>query len=205
MAQDSSKPDFWDTRYDAGVMPWDAGKVPADLVAFARELAPGCRVLVPGCGSGHEVVFLADAGFDVLAIDFSPPAIELAHRNAARFTDRIVLADFFEFDAGAGFDVIYERAFLCALPRGLWTRYGERMADIVRPGGCLAGFWFMDDNERGPPFGTNPAQLESLLAPAFALELDVPANDSLPVFAGRERWQTWRRDGRTIPSTPQGR
>jgi hypothetical protein len=63
----------------------------------------------------------------------------------------------------------------------------------------------MDDNERGPPFGTNPAQLESLLAPAFVLERDVPASDSLPVFAGRERWQTWRRNGRTIPSTPQGR
>lgn len=193
MAQDSSAPEFWDTRYDKGVMPWDAGAVPAGLVAFVKALPPGCRVLVPGCGSGHEVGFLADAGFDVLAIDFSPPAIELAHRNASRCADRIRLADFFAFDAGDGFDCVYERAFLCALPRMLWARYAERMTAIVRPGGCLAGYWFMDDNERGPPFGTNPAQLASLLEPAFALEHDEPVTDSLPVFAGRERWQTWRR------------
>lgn len=193
MAQDSSTPDFWDTRYDKGVMPWDAGAVPPGLVAFVKALPPGCRVLVPGCGSGHDVGFLAATGFDVLAIDFSPPAIELARRNASRCADRIRLADFFAFDAGDGFDCVYERAFLCALPRALWARYAERMAAIVRPGGCLAGYWFMDDNDRGPPFGTNPAQLASLFEPAFALEHDEPVADSLPVFAGRERWQTWRR------------
>jgi SAM-dependent methyltransferase len=78
MTQDSSQPAFWDTRYRDHVMPWDAGGVPADLRAFADTLPKKARVLIPGCGSGHEVLYLAEREFDVLAIDFSSAAVELA-------------------------------------------------------------------------------------------------------------------------------
>ena len=74
MAQDSSRPEFWDTRYREHVTPWDAGGVPTDLRAFARTLAAGTRALIPGCGSGHEVIYMVESGLDVLAIDFSPQA-----------------------------------------------------------------------------------------------------------------------------------
>jgi hypothetical protein len=36
-------------------------------------------------------------------------------------------------------------------------------------------------------------ELELLLAPAFDRIEDAAVADSIPVFAGRERWQTWRR------------
>lgn len=195
MAQDSSQPEFWDTRYRDHVTPWDAGGVPPDLRAFARTLAAGTRILIPGCGSGHEVI-LAESGLDVLAIDFSPQAIELAKQRMGSSADRVQLADFFAFDPGpTPFEVIYERAFLCALPRALWPRYGERMADLLRPGKRLAGFFYYGDNPRGPPFGTSPAELHGLLDAAFELIEDRPATGSLPVFQGGERWQVWRRRG----------
>lgn len=193
MAQDSSKPEFWDTRYDTQVTPWEAGHAPSQLVGFARGLPVGCRILVPGCGSGHDARHLAEAGFDVLAIDFSEPALALARRNAGPFADRIQWADFFAFDTEGPFDVVYERAFLCALPRRLWDDYARRVADIVRPGGLLAGFWFIDDNERGPPFGISAARLHELFDAGFVRENDEPVGDSIPVFQGKERWQVWRR------------
>jgi len=134
MAQDSSRPDFWETRYRDHVTPWDAGRVPARLQQYAREMKPGARVLIPGCGSGYEAYFLADAGFDVLAIDFSAAAVEVAKANLGRFADLVRLADFFAFDAGPAYDVMFERAFLCALPRKMWGDYSRRTRNWLRPG-----------------------------------------------------------------------
>ncbi len=193
MAQDAARPEFWETRYRDHVMPWDAGAAPPRFAAWARTLAPGSRVLVPGCGSGYEVYLLAEAGLDVLAIDFSPAAVELAKRNLACFADRVQEADFFAFDAGTGFDAVYERAFLCALPRRIWPDYARRMAQVLRPGGELSGFFFFDDNERGPPFGIAPAAQRELLGQAFERELDEAVTSVIPVFEGKERWQRWRR------------
>lgn len=193
MAQDSSKPDFWETRYRDRIMPWDAGRVPRALVDFVADLKPGVRVLVPGCGSAYEAYLLAEHGMDVLAIDFSPAAVLHAREQLGCFGDRVQEADFFAFDDGGGFDVVYERAFLCALPPKTWDDYARRMAQVVKPGGLLAGFFFFDDTPRGPPFGIAEARLHELLAPAFELTAERPVSDSIAIFQGKERWLEWRR------------
>lgn len=194
MAQDSSRPDFWDTRYQGGVTPWDAAGVPAALVRWLASQPAPLRVLLPGCGTGHEVRLFAGRGDDVLAIDFSAQAVEAARAALGDLARHVSAADFFAFDAAA-FDLVYERAFLCALPRRVWNDWARRVAQLVRPGGQLAGFFFFDDNERGPPFGIAPEGLAALLAPAFECVEDraVPADESLPIFQGKERWQVWRR------------
>jgi thiopurine S-methyltransferase len=64
----------------------------------------------------------------------------------------------------------------------------------VQPGGVLAGYFFFDEGERGPPFPLHSQEeLVALLEPAFERIEDAPVADSIPVFAGRERWQVWRR------------
>ena len=44
-------------------------------------------------------------------------------------------------------------------------------------------------------FGISAARLHQLLDPAFTLDEDeaVPAAESVPVLAGKERWQVWKR------------
>lgn len=194
MAQDSSRADFWDTRYRDHVMPWDAGGVPADLQNFADTLAPAARVIIPGCGSGYEVRFLAERGFDVLAIDFSAAAVDAARTYLGPLGERVMLADFFDCDVGERpIDVIYERAFLCALPRKMWSDYAMRMAALLQPAKLLAGFFYYGDKPKGPPFGTSPTELHALLDGGFELIEDRPTAESLPVFEGGERWQVWKR------------
>jgi len=193
LAQDSSKADFWESRYRDNVIPWDAGKVPASLREYARNLSPGARVLIPGCGSAYEAAYLADKGFDVMAIDFSQAAIEVARRNLDGFADIVRLADFFDFDFGHPFDVIYERAFLCALPRRMWSGYADRCAELLKPNGVIAGFFFFADTPKGPPFGASQAELDGLMQPRFDRVEDRPVADSIEVFADKERWQVWRR------------
>jgi SAM-dependent methyltransferase len=189
---DSAYASFWDARYSSDVTPWDAGRVPAALKAFADDRPPSARVLIPGCGSGHEAAYLHERGWDVLAIDFSPAAI--ARAAAVLGPDSPVLreADFFDL-SGELFDVIYERAFLCALPPRLWPAYGKQMARLARPGGLLAGYFYLAEQRGGPPFGASRQDLEELLGDAFRCVIDEAVSDSLPVFAGRERWQVWTR------------
>ena len=192
MAQDSSKPDFWETRYQDKFIPWDAGKVPESLRRYLPALETGARVLVPGCGSAYEARYLAENGFDVLAIDFSPAAVELAKMNLGEFGNVVQLADFFAFDPGKPFDAIYERAFLCALPRKMWDAYARRCAELLKPGGVIAGFFFFAESPKGPPFGTSQVELDALLGLAFARIEDSPVLDSIDVFSGKERWQVWK-------------
>ena len=193
MAQDSSKKDFWETRYRDHITPWDAGKVPAALRDYVAKFTAGARVLIPGCGFAHEAAFLADKGFDVLAIDFSPAAIATALKSLPESARFVQLADFFEFDVAKRFDIIYERAFLCALPRTLWDRYAKRSAELLKPDGIIAGYFFFAESPKGPPFGTSRAELQALLGQRFALVDDQPVTDSIDVFSGKERWMVWRK------------
>ena len=191
--RDPGDPEFWDLRYEASFVPWDAGKVPAQLRDFSLSLGRG-KILVPGCGSGWDVRFLAESGRNVLGIDFSPEALAAARPVLGTHFDRVRLADFFAPIPEAPFDVVYERAFLCALPRRMWADWGRRVAELVKPGGLLAGFFFFDAGDRGPPFPLHSQEeLAALLAPAFERTEDAPVGDSIAVFEGRERWQVWRR------------
>jgi len=192
--RDPADPDFWDLRYDANFAPWDAGKVPAQLSAWVACASRPRSVLVPGCGSAHEVRFFAERGWDVLGIDFSHEALAAARRSLGPHVNRVRYGDFFAPIAGSPFEVLYERAFLCALPRRLWQDWARRVAELVEPGGQLVGYFFFDAGERGPPFPLHgQAELDALLSPAFERIEDAPVGDSIDVFKGKERWQAWLR------------
>jgi SAM-dependent methyltransferase len=192
--RDPGGPEFWDLRYGAQFAPWDAGRVPAQLRGFSEAHEGPRKILVPGCGSARDVRFLAESGWDVLGIDFSPEALAAARVVLGPHAHRTRLADFFAPMKEAPFAVVYERAFLCALPRRLWGDWGRRLAQLVQPGGVLAGFFYFDEGERGPPFPLHSREeLAALLGPSFERIEDALVTDSIPVFAGRERWQVWRR------------
>ena len=191
-SRDPTSPGFWSERFERDFTPWDRGGVPQQLEQFATQTPPGV-ILIPGCGTGYEVACLADAGWDVTAIDFSPAAVDAARKVLGPLAQRVVEADFFEFAPSRPVDVIYERAFLCALPPRMRADVANRWANLLPAGGLLAGFFFFDDAPKGPPFGITPEELDTLLQPGFERIADEPVPDSLPVFAGKERWQVWRR------------
>jgi thiopurine S-methyltransferase len=192
-AQRPEHPDFWNQRFATGVTPWDAGQVPAAFAAFVAGQTQPIETLIPGCGSAWEAGHLAAAGWPVTALDFAPGAIDQARAVLGAARVELVCADFFTFTPRRPIQLIYERAFLCALPRQLWAAWATRVADLLPAGGRLAGYFFICDQVKGPPFGILADQLDALLTPNFRRVDDRPVDDSLPVFAGRERWQVWQR------------
>ena len=75
---DPGEAGFWDARYRESFMPWDAGRTPSALARFLDGERAPLRVLIPGCGSAYEARDFAARGHDVLAIDFSPRALDRA-------------------------------------------------------------------------------------------------------------------------------
>ncbi len=136
---------------------------------------------------------MANAGWQVTAIDFSAEAVAAAQQQLGGLAQHVHRADFFAFVPSAPLDIIYERAFLCAMPRAQWPAGAARWASLLPPGAGLVGYFYFDDNPKGPPFGIERAQLEALLQDAFELVEDIPARDPIAVFAGKERWMRWRR------------
>lgn len=185
-------PDFWDLRFRNGVTPWDAGTIAAAFRDHFARLAPA-RILVPGCGHAHEARYLDDLGWQVVALDFSAAAIEVARDNLEGWGGVLLHEDLFAHRPPQAYDAVYERAFLCALPRKLWPHYGGRMASLVAPGGVLAGYFFLGSELKGPPFAMPREQLDDLLSPWFDLVAEKDVLDSIPVFQGRERWMVWQR------------
>lgn len=124
------------------------------------------------------------------AIDFSPVAIEHIKKALPAFREQIVLGDFFTHDFGAAaFDVVYERTFLCSLPPRLWNDYVARVAQLLRPRGLLAGFFFYGEEPEPPPYPLTDSKASELFDARFELRKSEPVPDSLSIFAGTEKWQ----------------
>lgn len=192
LSRDPRLPAFWDERFAQGVTPWDANGVPADFIQWLRGTPP-CTLLIPGCGSAYEAKLAAESGWPVQAIDFAPLAVERARALLGAHAGVVREADFFALTAPV--QAIYERAFLCALPRERRAAWATQMAALLPPGAWLVGYFYFDDALRGPPFGIAPAELDSLLGARFNCVESRAPQDSIAVFQGKERWMRWQRRG----------
>jgi hypothetical protein len=194
---DSSQPDYWTQRYASGKTPWTLRGIPENLEAFLRRTRSSSKVLIPGAGADFEVIrAFHKAGHEVTAIDFSPIAVDQAKNALGTLEDRIVLGDFFAYDFGSiPFDLVYERTFLCSLPPSVWEDYIRRVAQLLSVGGRLVGFFFYGSEPEPPPYPLSDKRAAELFDKQFQLVRNEAVSDSVPMFAGAERWQEWSRRG----------
>lgn len=98
-------------------------------------------VLDAGCGPGFLSILLAEAGFAVTAIDYTPAMLEQARVNAGALADRILFlqmnAEGLDF-ADDAFDVVVSRNLTWDLPHPSLA-YAE-WCRVLRHGGLLMNF-----------------------------------------------------------------
>ncbi len=145
--RNAADPAFWDERFEQGFTPWDQGGVPDEF----RQSLKAARMpdLVPGCGNGWEAAWLFERGWPVTAIDFSPQAVASARRTLGPAGAVVQQGDFFAFTPQPACELIYERAFLCALPPAMRADYAARVAQLLPPGGLLAGYFYLGETAAG--------------------------------------------------------
>jgi SAM-dependent methyltransferase len=192
----------YDLMYRVGA-PWEG----ADRVELRALVADGrcapetlrrpgrasARAIDLGCGAGSVSIELAEAGFEVTGVDFSPVALAKARAAAmarglgadrVRFAQGDLTAESID-DVHGPFDLLVDYGTLDDLPaagRAAMARYVTRLA---RPGSRFFLFAFCGRLEDLPRFsfdgpsrafpGLAPGEVESLFEPAFRVEpLEAP-------------------------------
>ena len=152
----SGKSALWRTRRHGIAAPRVRSSRSGSLLARSPPAASSCPV-----AGGYEVVALAQAGFDVTALDYAPAAIALTRERLAQANTRatLVQADALEWQAAAPFDAIYEQTCLCALHPDHWRAYVDRLDAWLAPGGRLYVLWMQvlragaaEGLVEGPPY-----------------------------------------------------
>ncbi len=141
----------WDEHYGERARVW-SGRVNARLAELAESLAPG-RALDLGCGEGADAVWLAERGWQVVAVDISGVALQRA-ADDARARDLLGSIDFQQHDLSDSFPVgafdLVSAQFLHSTVRLDRDRVLRLAADAVDPGGLL----MIVDHGAAPPWAS---------------------------------------------------
>lgn len=166
----------WQSHYESGIPPWETGQPSRELarVIAEQQIKPG-RVIELGCGSGINAVWLAQQGFDVTALDFTPLAIDKARQraSAAGVLVRFVLADVLHLaEDFAPFPFFFDRGCYHCVRTENARAYLQTLGKITSPGSLgliLAG----NAKEPSPPGQGPPVvsaeEIHAELMPAFEI------------------------------------
>tara|TARA_B110000196_G_scaffold119596_1_gene103829 strand:+ start:42 stop:653 length:612 start_codon:yes stop_codon:yes gene_type:complete len=155
-----NSPSFWNSKYINKEHGWDIGEATPIFKNWSSKFQSpeNINICIPGCGYGHDAIYLANAGFNVYAFDFSKDAINILN---SKMTSGIFLKtyciDFFKIsdDFLYQFDFILEYTFYCAISPSKRLQYVDKCHGLLKEKGRLISIMLQFENNRGsngPPF-----------------------------------------------------
>ena len=165
----------WQSHYESNDLGWDLGQVAPPFVKLWQDKKlPLGKVLGPGCGRGHEVMFLAEKGCEVTAVDFSQGAVTyLKNTLKEKSLDcRVLHEDFFCLDDSHDgiYDLVLEQTFFCAIAPRQRKDYIQKVSRVLKPEGMLVGLFYHTNKEGGPPYNTTYEDIEINFSKYFQIK-----------------------------------
>ncbi len=171
---------FFDFQYRFSKPPWDSGITPPEVIALVESggIAAG-RALDIGCGTGTNSIYLAQHGFTVVGVDFSPKAIATAREKARRAGVAVDfrVADVTRLDfLSEPFDLVLDIGCFHAVDAEGRARYAQHLARLTRPGSVFMLYAFSPHPPDQKPHliklrnvGATPDDAQEAFAEHFAL------------------------------------
>jgi len=158
---------FW---YFISKPPWDTG-IPAPELVRAITTRPPGRALDLGCGTGTNVRYLAEHGWQASGIDFVPSAIARAQRRLRPFSADLRVADVTclgELEFPGLFDLALDMGCFHSLTAEGQGRYALGLERWMRPGGIYLLYAF-ETTPDGSGRGLSREAVEAAFAHGFRL------------------------------------
>lgn len=173
---------YWEERYLNNETAWDVGCITTPLKNYIDQIEnKDLKILIPGAGNSYEFDYLIAEGFkNVFVIDIALQPLENIKKRNPHFEKHLIHNDFFELSET--FDLVIEQTFFCALNPELRNKYVQKMNEIIKPNGKIAGLLFnFPLTEVGPPFGGSFDEYMTLFTDCFSIKtLEKSYNSILP-------------------------
>lgn len=138
MPRDAASWEHFHRRVPEAQQPWVSSETDPTIMRLLAEHAPPPRTLWDvGTGHGAVAVAAARAGYQVVATDVSPTALERARSRAAGARIVWLRDDVTASALASEFDVVVDRGTLHTLPPASRAAYVETLAARSRPGTIL--------------------------------------------------------------------
>jgi SAM-dependent methyltransferase len=131
--------------------PWDTGIPAPELVRALADRPPG-RALDLGCGTGTNVRYLAEHGWQATGIDFAPNAIAKAKRKLVHLPATLLVGDVTQLESlplPGPFDLALDMGCFHSLSDDGRKRYASGLKRWMRPGGVYLLYAWQPDPARG--------------------------------------------------------
>lgn len=159
--------------YLRGRPPWDSGIPAPELVREIAGRPPG-RALDLGCGTGTNVQYLAEQGWQVTGVDFIPGAIAQAQRKTRALAARVTLrvgdvTRLPELDLPGPYNLALDMGCYHGLDAAGRARYAAGLRRLLGPSARFLLYAFKPDPVR-QLWGLTPEQVRMEFAAGFTLE-----------------------------------
>ncbi len=158
-------------------IPWAHTRPCPSMMSWLNAEAPslvrcGARAAIVGCGLGEDAVALVERGYDAVAFDCSPTAIEWAKQRHPDHAEIFIQGDLFNLPSRMRhrFDLVIEVHTLQALPPAFRPALAAGIASLLSPrGGILLAVTrgrdpsVAPESIEGPPFPFTTHELTALM------------------------------------------
>lgn len=172
----------FEARYDAEDIPWDTGITPPEIMQIVAELCAG-KALDLGCGTGTNVRYLLEKGWQADGVDFVPRAIEVARQKLADFPQArygLYCHDVSKLhtitDWRAPYDLVLDIGCGHSIPVDEAGAYARDVAALMKPGAIWMLYAHQPDAERD--FGWTPDDVRRIFSADFEIASQQLSDDT---------------------------
>ncbi len=185
---------LYEVFYLRGRPPWDSGITPPEVVQVieVEHFTPG-RALDIGCGTGTNVLYLAQHGFEATGVDFVPRAIAEARAKSRKANVRVdfrVANVLQPLELGKPFDFVLDIGCFHNFDEAGRRRYADNLSRWTHPGALYMLYALFPLTRWGRRFGVSPQEVVEAFGSQFKL---VNQTVSKSNFGTDSAWYRWER------------